>query len=64
MAEGVAGSTEAGSNVNTTGNPTEIAMAYLQDEVTVHYFGCLAFCEGKTLKCFEELRESKVTNLI
>ncbi|XP_015258959.1 PREDICTED: vacuolar protein sorting-associated protein 52 homolog [Cyprinodon variegatus] len=34
MAEGVAGSTEAGSNVNTTGNPTEIAMAYLQDEKT------------------------------
>ncbi|XP_038135686.1 vacuolar protein sorting-associated protein 52 homolog [Cyprinodon tularosa] len=34
MAEGVAGSTEAGSNVNTSGNPTEIAMAYLQDEKT------------------------------
>ncbi|KAM4550576.1 vacuolar protein sorting-associated protein 52 homolog [Fundulus diaphanus] len=34
MADGVSGAVEAGSNVNTTGNPTQIAMAYLQDEKT------------------------------
>ncbi|KAM4539490.1 vacuolar protein sorting-associated protein 52 homolog [Odontesthes bonariensis] len=32
MAEGAAGTVGAGSDVNTAGNPTEIAMAYLQDE--------------------------------
>ncbi|XP_012711814.2 vacuolar protein sorting-associated protein 52 homolog isoform X2 [Fundulus heteroclitus] len=32
MADGVSGAVEAASNVNTTGNPTQIAMAYLQDE--------------------------------
>ncbi|XP_012711813.2 vacuolar protein sorting-associated protein 52 homolog isoform X1 [Fundulus heteroclitus] len=34
MADGVSGAVEAASNVNTTGNPTQIAMAYLQDEKT------------------------------
>ncbi|KAM9738285.1 vacuolar protein sorting-associated protein 52 homolog isoform 1-T1 [Menidia menidia] len=34
MAEGAASTVGAGSDVNTAGNPTEIAMAYLQDEKT------------------------------
>ncbi|XP_070777359.1 vacuolar protein sorting-associated protein 52 homolog isoform X2 [Enoplosus armatus] len=34
MAEGAATAVGAGSDVNTAGNPTEIAMAYLQDEKT------------------------------
>lgn len=37
MAEGAAA---VGADVNTAGNPTEIAMAYLQDEVTFDFF-CL-----------------------
>lgn len=40
MAEGAAAAVGAGADVNTAGNPTEIAMAYLQDEVTFHFF-CL-----------------------
>lgn len=38
MAEVVAAAVGAGPDVNTAGNPTEIAMAYLQDEVTFEYF--------------------------
>ncbi|XP_076610183.1 vacuolar protein sorting-associated protein 52 homolog [Chaetodon auriga] len=34
MAEGAAAAVGAGPDVNTAGNPTEIAMAYLQDEKT------------------------------
>ncbi|XP_070840622.1 vacuolar protein sorting-associated protein 52 homolog isoform X1 [Chaetodon trifascialis] len=34
MAEGVAAAVGAGPDVNTAGNPTEIAMTYLQDEKT------------------------------
>ncbi|XP_071355610.1 vacuolar protein sorting-associated protein 52 homolog [Trachinotus anak] len=34
MAEGAAAAVGAGLDVNTAGNPTEIAMAYLQDEKT------------------------------
>ncbi|XP_040908743.1 vacuolar protein sorting-associated protein 52 homolog [Toxotes jaculatrix] len=34
MAEGTAAAVGAGLDVNTAGNPTEIAMAYLQDEKT------------------------------
>ncbi|XP_038581634.1 vacuolar protein sorting-associated protein 52 homolog [Micropterus salmoides] len=34
MAEGAAAAVGPGSDVNTAGNPTEIAMAYLQDEKT------------------------------
>ncbi|XP_053190620.1 vacuolar protein sorting-associated protein 52 homolog [Scomber japonicus] len=34
MAELAAAVVEAGSDVNTAGNPTEVAMAYLQDETT------------------------------
>lgn len=34
MAEGTTAAVGAGLDVNTAGNPTEIAMAYLQDEVT------------------------------
>lgn len=35
MAEVAAAAVGAGPDVNTAGNPTEIAMAYLQDEVTL-----------------------------
>lgn len=38
MAEGAAAAVGAGPDVNTAGNPTEIAMAYLQDEVTFDSF--------------------------
>ncbi|XP_028256250.1 vacuolar protein sorting-associated protein 52 homolog isoform X1 [Parambassis ranga] len=34
MAEGAAAAVGAGPDVNTAGNPTEVAMAYLQDEKT------------------------------
>ncbi|XP_030596371.1 vacuolar protein sorting-associated protein 52 homolog isoform X2 [Archocentrus centrarchus] len=34
MAEGVAAAAGAGADANTAGNPTEVAMAYLQDEKT------------------------------
>lgn len=35
MAEGVTAATGAGPETNTAGNPTEVAMAYLQDEVRI-----------------------------
>lgn len=38
MAEEAAVAVGAGADVNTAGNPTEIAMAYLQDEVTFGFF--------------------------
>jgi len=45
MAE-VAAAGGAGPDVNTTGNPTEMAMAYLQDEVTFYNFYLnLSSCE-------------------
>lgn len=48
MAEGVpAGIIEA--DVNITGNQTQIAMAYLQDEVTVYLVDSIAFLEGTQL---------------
>lgn len=34
MAEEAASAVGAGADVNTVGNPTDIAMAYLQDGVT------------------------------
>lgn len=37
MAEEAASAVGAGPDVNTAGNPTELAMAYLQDEVTFDY---------------------------
>lgn len=37
MAELATAAVGAGSDVNTAGNPTEVAMAYLQDEVTFKY---------------------------
>lgn len=37
MADVAAAVVEAGPDVNTAGNPTELAMAYLQDEVTFDY---------------------------
>lgn len=41
MADVAAAVVEAVADVNTAGNPTELAMAYLQDEVTLDYF-CLS----------------------
>lgn len=38
MAEVAAAAVGAALDVNTAGNPTEVAMAYLQDEVTFEYF--------------------------
>lgn len=35
MAEETGAAVGAGLDVNTAGNPTEVAMAYLQDEVNV-----------------------------
>ena len=38
MAEVDASAVGAGADVNTAGNPTEVAMAYLQDEVTLDFY--------------------------
>lgn len=35
MAEGAAAAAGAATDVNTAGNPTEVALTYLQDEVTL-----------------------------
>ena len=43
MAELAAAVVEAGSDVNTAGNPTEVAMAYLQDEV-IYLNSCVFKC--------------------
>lgn len=40
MAEGATATVRAGPDLNTAGNPAEIAMAYVQDEVKFNSF-CL-----------------------
>lgn len=43
MADVAAAAVGAGSDVNTAGNPTEVAMAYLQDEVTFEFLPLESF---------------------
>lgn len=43
MAEEAAVAVGAGADVNTAGKPTEIAMAYLQDEVTFGFLNVNQF---------------------
>lgn len=45
MAEGTATAAGAGPDVNTAGNPTEVAMAYLQDEVRRSSSAAFSFTE-------------------
>lgn len=65
MAEVVSGSVGSGSDVNTAENPTQIAMAYLQDEVTFHLQFDSSCCENASLilKVFFLLAFQKGTHL-
>lgn len=54
MADVAAAAVGAGSDVNTAGNPTEVAMAYLQDEVTF-YLPPLELVVVKNLKILNGL---------